>query len=421
VPISGRSPASASDSITITNPSLSPTSADFDVTAAGPGRARFFLWGGDHGNIPVFSTSCALADDPAPDYGMTPCAITDGGIPQWSPDMSGRVIRRLVVAVSSGTQHLSIPLDASAYAKLSAVGSALVSFAAVDGGGQAFDIPLARATLTLGQSSATSNLNDPVTLTADVTGALPFPGTPSGQVQFQVDGTALGSPVGLDSSGHASLVTTALPPGTHSLTFKYLGDADYAPGTSASLDHLTKGVVAQLADLHTLIGGFGLGKGLANDLQRKVTEAETRLAQGQDACPKLNDLMRMALDHAGKGAGELSFDETVQLLDASNSIEVLLGCVPASSPNPKAEDDLVALMSTIDGMSLSGGEANALTNKARDAAKQLVGGQGAQACQTLAALSTKIANDTGKKNGLTASQAATLTAAVSQISSDLGC
>jgi hypothetical protein len=275
--------------------------------------------------------------------------------------------------------------------------------------------------VSLTQSSATSNQNEPVTLTATVTGTSPFPGTPTGQVRFRVDGAPLGSPVPLDSSGQASMTTGALPVGTHSLTAEYLGDADYAAGTSAPIDHHTKGATEQLADLHGLISGFGLGKGLENDLQNKVSDAEKKLAEGKDACPKLDDLMRNALDHAGKGKGELSFDETAQLLDATNSIEILLGCIPADSPNPQAENDLVALMSTIDQMGLTNGESDALTNKARDAAKQLVDGQADKACKTLAALTTKIADDTGKKNGLTSSQAASLTAAVNEISSHLGC
>ena len=102
-------------------------------------------------------------------------------------------------------------------------------------------------------------------------------------------------------------------------------------------------------------------------------------------------------------------------------IEILLGCIPADSPNPKAEGDLVDLMSTIGGMGLSKGEEDGLTNKAGDAAKQLADGHGDQACKKLAELAKKIADDTDKKNGLTAAQAATLTTAVNQISSDLGC
>ena len=36
-----------------------------------PGTAHVFLWTGDHGAIPVFTTSCDAAADPPPDYGLT--------------------------------------------------------------------------------------------------------------------------------------------------------------------------------------------------------------------------------------------------------------------------------------------------------------------------------------------------------------
>ena len=62
VPISGRKPAPASDSIASSSSKLScrrrPT---FEVNATGPGTAHIFLWTGDHASIPVFLSSCAAA------------------------------------------------------------------------------------------------------------------------------------------------------------------------------------------------------------------------------------------------------------------------------------------------------------------------------------------------------------------------
>ena len=106
------------DSIAIIEPEAGATTAEFDITATGAGSAHFFLWAGDHGAIPVFISTCAMSGDPiqVKDYGLSACAITDGGIPPWSPDMSGRVIRSQVIQVASGTTHVSIPLDAAASA-----------------------------------------------------------------------------------------------------------------------------------------------------------------------------------------------------------------------------------------------------------------------------------------------------------------
>jgi hypothetical protein len=142
VPISGRDPAPANDSIAISKPKLNPAKVELEIDATGPGTAHVFLWTGDHGAIPVFLTSCPLASDPPPDYGFTACATTDGGIPPWSPDMSGRVVRDAIFQVTAGKQKVSIPLDRAAFAKLAADGSALVSFETPNDEVQAFFVPL---------------------------------------------------------------------------------------------------------------------------------------------------------------------------------------------------------------------------------------------------------------------------------------
>jgi hypothetical protein len=93
----------------------------------------------------VYLTSCPLAADPPPDYGFTACAPTDGGIPPWSPDMSGRVVRDATFAVTSGKQKVTITLSSSDYAKLATDGSALISFETPSDAVQAFFIPLSGA------------------------------------------------------------------------------------------------------------------------------------------------------------------------------------------------------------------------------------------------------------------------------------
>jgi hypothetical protein len=64
-----------------------------------------------------------------------------------------------------------------------------------------------------------------VTFTATVTSAA---GTPTGSVQFKADGANLGSPVLLSAGGVATLTTSALPAGNHSVTAEYGGDANFA-------------------------------------------------------------------------------------------------------------------------------------------------------------------------------------------------
>ncbi|MEO7761284.1 MAG: Ig-like domain-containing protein [Casimicrobiaceae bacterium] len=65
-----------------------------------------------------------------------------------------------------------------------------------------------------------------VTLTATVAGA-----SPTGTVQFKDGGANLGAPVTLVGST-ASLSTSALTQGTHSITAVYIGDANNTSSTS---------------------------------------------------------------------------------------------------------------------------------------------------------------------------------------------
>jgi hypothetical protein len=144
VPISGRAPAPANDRITsIGHPALAASSAEMEIRASGAGTARVYLWTGGHGAIPVWTTSCDVATDPPPDYGLSACAASDGATPPWSPDMSGRIVKSLTVAVKRGVNRVSIPLTAAERQKMTAPGSsALVSFETPGDEVQAFDVAL---------------------------------------------------------------------------------------------------------------------------------------------------------------------------------------------------------------------------------------------------------------------------------------
>ena len=142
VPISGRNPAPDDDSISIGKVKLTPVNAELELDATGVGTAHIFLWTGDHASIPVFLSSCGMLNDPPPDYGFTPCAVTDGGIPPWSPDMSGRVVKQVDVTITkTGKQKVKIALDSAQHDKLAADGSALVSFETPNDEVQALFVP----------------------------------------------------------------------------------------------------------------------------------------------------------------------------------------------------------------------------------------------------------------------------------------
>src|SRR5207248_1920451 len=94
----------------------------------------------------------------------------------------------------------------------------------------------APTTLGVGSSPNPSTTGDPVDFTATVTVTAPASGTPTGQVQFFVDGSSFGSAAGLDGSGVARLAAiTSLTVGTHPVTATYAGDATFNGGTSTAL------------------------------------------------------------------------------------------------------------------------------------------------------------------------------------------
>jgi hypothetical protein len=113
------------------------------------------------------------------------------------------------------------------------------SFAASAGtlaGGQTVD--QAGTTTTVASSANPSMLGQPVTFTATVAAAAPAAGTPTGQVQFFVDGSAFGSPDTLTGGTATSGVDSSLAVGTHQVTATYTGDPDFTPSASATLDQV---------------------------------------------------------------------------------------------------------------------------------------------------------------------------------------
>jgi len=80
-------------------------------------------------------------------------------------------------------------------------------------------------------SAGSLTVGAPLTLTANVTGT---GGTPGGSVTFMDGATALGTGV-LNASGIATLTTSTLAPGQHTLTAVYTGDTNDLGSTSAAI------------------------------------------------------------------------------------------------------------------------------------------------------------------------------------------
>jgi hypothetical protein len=92
-------------------------------------------------------------------------------------------------------------------------------------------VDLGNSRTTVISSANPSIVGQAVTFTATVS-AVTGAGTPTGTVQFKVDGANLGTPVAL-SGGSASISTTALAIGTHTVTAEYSGDDNFNPSTGA--------------------------------------------------------------------------------------------------------------------------------------------------------------------------------------------
>jgi hypothetical protein len=109
-------------------------------------------------------------------------------------------------------------------------------------------------------SAAVSSSSNPsifgnlITFTAVVTGVSP-PGTPTGTVIF-LDGTTL---IGFGnlSGGQATMATSQLTIGSHSITVRYWGDTNYQGSTSSVLTQVINGLPPSISSISTCLGYQG--------------------------------------------------------------------------------------------------------------------------------------------------------------------
>jgi len=74
-----------------------------------------------------------------------------------------------------------------------------------------------------------------VTFTATASAAAPGAGTPTGTVQFLVDGKNVGAPTALTPIGRATYSTSTLTAGTHLVSAVYSGDGNFNTVTSTNI------------------------------------------------------------------------------------------------------------------------------------------------------------------------------------------
>ncbi len=86
-------------------------------------------------------------------------------------------------------------------------------------------------TTTVSASVASAVLGQPVTFTATVSPQ--YLGTPNGTVLFSDNGNPIGGPVTLDGSGQATITTSTMITGNHTITAVYMGGLAFLPSTGS--------------------------------------------------------------------------------------------------------------------------------------------------------------------------------------------
>ena len=132
--------------------------------------------------------------------------------------------------------------------------------------------PNPNTTIAITSSANPSPVGASVTLTATVSVVSPGTGTPGGAVQFKADGAPLGAPVSL-SGGAASISTSSLSHGYHTVAAEYAGSASFNGSTNTMTPNLAVNTapIARNATSSVRQGGvvnipFNLGKyALATD------------------------------------------------------------------------------------------------------------------------------------------------------------
>ncbi|OWK44011.1 putative internalin [Fimbriiglobus ruber] len=181
-------------------------------------------------------TLTATVEAAAPGSGTPagPVEFYDGSTWLWTGTLSDGVATFTTTGLGVGPHDLTVAYggDTNFTGSGSAAGTADVTVGQVG------------TTIQLISSPSPAVSGQPVTLTATVTVVLPGAGTPTGTVTFE-DGTTLLGTIAVDGTGTATLTTSALAVGSHSLTATYNGDTNFQAGSPVGLTE----AVVPVADL----------------------------------------------------------------------------------------------------------------------------------------------------------------------------
>jgi hypothetical protein len=171
----------------------------------------------------VFHQSVTFKATVTPSFGGTPLgnvAFKNNGVVMGTVALSGGVASFTTSALAEGSHAVNAVYETSGK-DIASVSAAITQ-----------TVNKAATTTTVTSSVNPSSWHQTVTFTATVHGA--FGGEPTGTVTFKNGATALGTGA-LNASGVATLTTTALNVGVHSITVAYPGDTDFTTSTSSPL------------------------------------------------------------------------------------------------------------------------------------------------------------------------------------------
>ncbi len=153
--------------------------------------------------------------------------------------------------------------------------------------------------LTVESSDDNTSYGDPVTFTATVGSQQAGTGTPTGFVQFNVDGQPLGDAVELTDGEATSATLTDLAPGAHTVTVVYSGDIHFV----SAITSLTQGVeqigTATTLSVSTTTPNFGAPL----ELTATVTPDDTALGSPGGTVTFVDGGTTLGTVPLGAGAG----------------------------------------------------------------------------------------------------------------------
>ncbi len=206
----------------------------------------------------------------------------------------------------------------------------------------------AEAALALSSSVANAVSGQQITYTADVTAVGPGAGTPTGDVQFFVDGDPLGAPVAL-SNGIASSPAVGLDAGTHVITANYAGDANFG----GAADNIDQAVAAAQTKTTVSVAPSPSVVGQSVTLHAEVEAVAPATGEPEGAVRFVVDGVTLALVDLADGAAEFS---TNTLARGAHTVKAIYlsgtaNFVTSTSPEVEHQVNKAATSTTVESSS----------------------------------------------------------------------